>query len=117
MSFASRLATADDMPDLARLMDRAIGRLQSNFLSPEQVEASRAIMGIDSQLVRDGTYFMVEEVGRIAGCGGWSSRATFYDGDHSKELREPRLLDPASEPPGSARCTPTPISRGKASAG
>lgn len=98
MAFSSRLATVDDLPALVRLMDCAIGGLQSAFLSPEQVEASRAFMGIDTQLVTDGTYFLVEGAGRIAGCGGWSRRATLYGGDHSKELREPRLLDPATEP-------------------
>ena len=98
MTFGHRLATVADLPALGKLMDRAIATLQSDFLSPEQVEASRAIMGIDSQLVQDGTYFIVEHGDRIAGCGGWSRRATLYGGDHSKELREPRLLDPASEP-------------------
>ncbi len=98
MEFSPRLATVDDLPALGRLMDRAIGGLQSAFLSPEQVEASRAFMGIDTQLVTDGTYFLVEGAGRIAGCGGWSRRATLYGGDHSTGLREPRLLDPATEP-------------------
>ena len=85
-------------------MDRAIGQLQLKFLSPEQIAASRAIMGIDSQLIRDGTYFIVEEDGpdpsnkSVAGCGGWSRRATLNGGDHSKESREPRLLEPATEP-------------------
>ena len=79
-------------------MDRAIGQLQLDFLSIEQISASRAIMGIDTQLIADGTYFVVEEAGVMAGCGGWSRRATLYGGDHSKGLREPRLLDPATEP-------------------
>lgn len=73
-------------------MDRAIGQLQLKFLSPEQIAASRAIMGIDSQLIRDGTYFIVEEDGVLAGCGGWSRRATLYGGDHSKELRRRALV-------------------------
>lgn len=78
-------------------MTLAIDRLQSDFLSPEQVVASRAVMGLDTQLVADRTYFMIESNGRLAGCGGWSRRATMYGGDHSAGLREPRLLDPASE--------------------
>src|SRR3990170_3058234 len=98
MAFTHRLATEADRPALERLMDRAIGQLQLGFLSPEQSAGSRAIMGIDSQLIHDRTYFIVEEDGVIAGCGGWSRRATLYGGDHSKDLREPRLLDPATEP-------------------
>ena len=78
-------------------MDAAIGELQSGFLSPEQVESSRAVMGLDRQLVADGTYFVAKVGGVIAGCGGWSRRATLYGGDHSAGLREPRLLDPATE--------------------
>jgi GNAT superfamily N-acetyltransferase len=79
-------------------MDAAISQLQQGFLSPEQIESSRAIMGLDRQLVTDGTYFiaLIDDV--IAGCGGWSRRATLYGGDHSAGLREPRLLDPHSEP-------------------
>lgn len=92
----ARLATAADLPALGELMRLAIERLQQGFLSPEQIAASKAVMGLDSQLVADGTYFLIESDGAIAGCGGWSRRATLYGGDHSAG-REPRLLDPASE--------------------
>ena len=61
-------------------------------------ELGHAIMGIDTQLVKDGTYFIVECDGALAGCGGWSFRATLYGGDHSTDLRDPARLDPATEP-------------------
>lgn len=91
-------ATFEDLPGLCAVMDAAIGELQTGFLDPSQIEASRAVMGLDRQLIEDGTYFMALIEGAIAGCGGWSKRATLYGGDHSAGLREPRLLDPASEP-------------------
>ncbi len=94
--FAVRLATAADLPALNALMTLSIGALQRAFLTPAQVEASRKVMGLDSQLVADGTYFLVEEDGRIAGCGGWSRRATLYGGDHSAG-RDAALLDPARD--------------------
>lgn len=78
-------------------MNRAIESLQSDFLDPGQVAASHRVMGLDSQLVRDGTYFIVEEGTRIAGCGGWSFRATLYGGDESIVGREPARLDPARD--------------------
>ncbi|WP_260927711.1 GNAT family N-acetyltransferase [Novosphingobium sp. 9] len=78
-------------------MDAAIAHLQGDFLSPEQIESSKAVMGLDRQLVEDRTYFAAEIDGQIVGCGGWSRRATLYGGDHSAGLREPRLLDPATE--------------------
>lgn len=83
---------------MREVMHAAIEQLQKDFLSAEEVAASHAVMGLDSQLVEDGTYFVVEDNGVLAGCGGWSKRATLYGGDHSAELRDPRLLDPATEP-------------------
>jgi GNAT superfamily N-acetyltransferase len=77
-------------------MAAAISELQKGFLTPEQIEASRTIMGLDRQLVADGTYFIVEADGEIAGCGGWSRRATLYGGDHTPG-RDPELLDPATD--------------------
>ena len=54
-------------------------------------------MGIDDQLIDDGTYFVVESDRVIAGCGGWSRRATLYGGNQTPG-RDARLLDPAVEP-------------------
>jgi GNAT superfamily N-acetyltransferase len=53
-------------------------------------------MGLDTQLVDDGTYFIVEADGEFAGCGGWSRRATLYGGDQSPG-RSAALLDPATD--------------------
>ena len=77
-------------------MDAAIGELQQGFLDARQIEASRTLMGLDTQLVDDGTYFVVERDGALAGCGGWSRRATLYGGDQSPG-RSPALLDPAHD--------------------
>lgn len=92
--FGYRLATLDDVPAIAALMERAIGELQRAFLSPGQIAASRAHMGLDTQLIRDGSYFLIEIDGRLAGCGGWSARATLFGGDASCG-RDPAMLDPA----------------------
>lgn len=92
-----RLARHDDIAGLRSLMDAAIGTLLKPHLTPEQIAASRLIMGIDTQLIDDRTYFVIEAEGALAGCGGWSRRATMYGGDHTPG-REPALLDPATEP-------------------
>lgn len=91
-----RLARPEDMPTLSALMDRAIGDLLSAFLPPEGVKASYEVMGLDTQLIADGTYFVVEDGDEIAGCGGWSRRATLFGGDHSAG-RDAALLDPATD--------------------
>ncbi len=97
MTLRIRLATAEEMPALAVVMDAAIEELQRGFITPGQIESSRAIMGIDTQPIADGTYFVVEEDGAVAGCGGWSRRATLYGGDQTPG-RDARMLDPATEP-------------------
>lgn len=97
VQFTSRIASMDDVPRLSELMQFSIATLQRGFLTEEQITASSAVMGLDTQLVRDGTYFMIEEQGRLAGCGGWSRRATLYGGDHSTSLRDPAMLDPAKD--------------------
>ena len=96
MPLIHRLATMADEPRLSALMTRAIEDLQSAWLTPDQVAASHAFMGLDSRLIADGTYFVIEDAGEIAGCGGWSRRATAYGGNHSAG-RDDRLLDPATE--------------------
>lgn len=93
---ACRLATHADEPALATLMALAIDQLQQGFLTPEQIAASRLVMGLDSQLIADGTYFVVEADGRPVGCGGWSRRATLYGGDHWA-ARDAALLGPARD--------------------
>lgn len=97
MTFTNRLASRRDLPALAPLIEAAIAELQKGFLDRAQIDASRAMMGIDTRLVDDGTYFVVESHGAIAGCGGWSRRATLYGGDHSAG-RDAALLDPATDP-------------------
>ncbi|SDE68563.1 N-acetylglutamate synthase, GNAT family [Variovorax sp. CF079] len=91
-----RLAHRDEIDALRALMDAAISELQKPFLDESQIASSRAIMGLDTQLIDDGTYFVVEADGRLAGCGGWSRRATLYGGDQSPG-RSAVLLDPAKD--------------------
>ncbi|MDQ3578818.1 MAG: GNAT family N-acetyltransferase [Actinomycetota bacterium] len=96
MVLTSRHARIGDIADLQVVMDEAIAELQRGFLTGAQIESSRAIMGIDTQLIDDGTYFVVHVEGAIAGCGGWSRRATMY-GHDSTPRRDSRLLDPRTE--------------------
>jgi GNAT superfamily N-acetyltransferase len=95
-ALTSRLATREDIPVLVPLMQAAIEELQKGFLNDAQIRSSHAIMGLDQQLIDDGTYFAVEIDGRLAGCGAWSRRATLYGGDHSAG-RDSALLDPARD--------------------
>ena len=61
--FTHRIATEADIPALVALMDRAIAGPLAEFLTPDQIAASRRLMGIDSQIIADRTYFLVERGG------------------------------------------------------
>ena len=95
-AFSHRIATIAELAELEALMSASIRKFIGAQLDPARVEASFEIMGVDTQLIEDGTYFVVECEGRIAGCGGWSRRATLFGGDHSGG-RDARLLDPTTE--------------------
>jgi len=90
-------AVRNDLPKLQSLMRKSIEILQAPFLTKAQISASFEVMGLDTQLIEDGTYYAVFSDDELAGCGGWSGRETLYGGDHSKG-RDARLLDPLTEP-------------------
>lgn len=93
---ALRPATLHDADTICALMHRSINELQRGYLDNAQIAASAASMGLDTQLIVDGTYFTVWVGDELAGCGGWSMRATLYGGNHSAG-RNTRLLDPVTE--------------------
>jgi GNAT superfamily N-acetyltransferase len=103
--FISRLAKQDDVPALHALIEASVSGLQARDYSPAQIEgALGTVLGLDTQLIADGTYFVVEESqapdaaarGPLVGCGGWSKRKTLFGADRGPG-REPELLDPATE--------------------
>jgi len=96
-NFTHRLATRGDLETLKALMDIAITELLKPYLDESQIASSRVIMGLDTQLIDDGTYYVIELDGQLAGCGGWSRRATMYGGDQTPG-RSAALLDPAKDP-------------------
>lgn len=96
-TFTHRIALRADIPEIRTLMEAAIVGNMRAFLSAEGVEAARATMGLDTSLIDDGTYFIIEAGGIMAGCGGWGKRRTLYGGDQIAG-RDDRLCDPASEP-------------------
>jgi GNAT superfamily N-acetyltransferase len=90
-----RLAIPADLPAIAALIPRAVRGLSAGFYDERQIASGiRWIFGPDTQLVADGTYFVVEADGAVVACGGWSRRRTVYGGDQAKHGDDPPL-DPA----------------------
>ena len=95
---AIRAATVLDLPVLQELIAQSVWLLQANDYTPAQREAAtRLVYGVDTQLIRDGTYYVVEAHGQIVACGGWSRRRTLFGGDQHSPTREPELLNPATD--------------------
>ncbi len=96
--FDLRPATADDVPALRALIARSGVELGVGYYTPEQAQAiTRHVFGVDSQLIADRTYHVIEDNGEIVACGGWSRRRTLFGGDQAKAGPDP-LLDPAVDP-------------------
>jgi GNAT superfamily N-acetyltransferase len=97
MGIALRLAAHADIARLSELIARSARGLSTEDYRPEQVDgALRGAFGIDTQLIDDGTYFVAEHDGELAGCGGWSFRSTLFGGD-ARADRDASLLDPATQ--------------------
>jgi GNAT superfamily N-acetyltransferase len=94
MSYHLRAATRADQDALRVLIARSARELSAQDYSRAQIEgALQGAFGVDTQLIDDGTYFVVEFEGRPVGCGGWSRRRTLFGGDAHRE-RDAGELDP-----------------------
>ena len=92
-----RRATFSDLPAIGPLIAASARELSKDDYTPEQVEgALRGAFGTDTQLIRDGSYFVIEADGRLAGCGGWSRRRTLFGSD-ARADRDSTELDPARD--------------------
>jgi Acetyltransferase (GNAT) family len=97
MNWQPRLAREEDVPALAELIRISSRTLQAPYYSNAQIEAALGpIFAVDRQLIRDGTYFVVEQNSTIIGCGGWSKRKSLYGGD-SDRPSEDAMLDPTRD--------------------
>jgi N-acetylglutamate synthase-like GNAT family acetyltransferase len=97
MTIVLRKATAHDIPVLEALIARSARGLSTADYRPEQVEgALRGAFGVDTQLLRDETYFVAEQDGIAVACGGWSYRATLFGSD-ARAGRDASALDPRTQ--------------------
>ena len=89
-----RLATPVDVGPIAALIALSARGLSANDYSAPQIEgALSGAFGVDTQLIHDRTYFVVEDGGQLVGCGGWSRRRTLFGGD-ARPDRDAAELDP-----------------------
>jgi GNAT superfamily N-acetyltransferase len=95
--FSLRKATLADRPELESLIAESARGLSREDYTQAQIEAALGTaFGVDSELIRDGTYFVAEAGEALVGCGGWSRRKTLFGGDRQAG-RTSELLDPAHD--------------------
>jgi GNAT superfamily N-acetyltransferase len=95
-----RLALPADIAAIQALIARSARGLSKGFYTEAQTEAVlEHVFGVDSQLIEDGTYFVIDAQGSTGpvAAGGWSARRTLFGGDQAKSGVDSRL-DPAKEP-------------------
>ena len=99
VDYTLRLATLDDVPAIRELIARSIHGLGAADYTRAQIEAAlQGAFGVDTALIRDGTFFVAETHAReLIACGGWGRRRTLFGGDARAE-RDESLLDPKSDP-------------------
>jgi N-acetylglutamate synthase-like GNAT family acetyltransferase len=97
-----RAAAPEDIPELQKLIEASVRGLMPQGYTKDQLDgALGTLLGVDTQLIADGTYFVAEVAlgsGKpmLVGCGGWSKRKTLFGSDH-RPGREDELLDPRND--------------------
>ncbi len=94
MIFTSKIAKLADIPEIESLIDASIRGLLAPLIDKNELEASFDSMGLDDQLIKDGTYFLITDKDSLVGSGGWSNRKTLFGGNHTSN-RDDNYLDPA----------------------
>lgn len=95
---AIRRAGLSEVPALNALIAASATELSRGYYTPAQIASLIThVFGVDTQLLVDGTYYVIEREGRLAACGGWSRRRTLFSGDQAKERSDP-VVDPATDP-------------------
>jgi GNAT superfamily N-acetyltransferase len=102
-NWSVRLAREADIPGLHALIEASVRGLQAEDYTAAQIDgALGTVLGLDTQLIRDQTYFIAETMPvnesapKPVACGGWSKRKTLFGADRGPG-REPELLDPAKD--------------------
>ena len=93
-----RKARIDEREAIQVLIAESARYLSREHYTDTQIEAAIVtVFGVDSSLIEDGTYYVAEIDGELAGSGGWSKRKTLFGGDQYTS-RDTSYLDAETEP-------------------
>src|SRR2546427_8699975 len=83
------MAVPTDIAALHALIEASVRGLMPQGYTSDQLEgALGTLLGVDTQLIADGTYFVAEAVlndnSMLVGCGGWGKSKTLFGSDHPR---------------------------------
>jgi GNAT superfamily N-acetyltransferase len=87
----AQLKEIDALNELIHVSARTLSR--ENYTLEEINGLIQFVFGVDSELIQDQTYFVIQKEGVYTACGGWSKRRTLFGSD-TCETRESGYLDP-----------------------
>ncbi len=98
MNFIIRKAAVDDQSEIEQLIAQSVKGLSRDDYTERQIELSiKSVFGVDTDLIRDNTYFVAVVGDEIIGCGGWSKRKTLYGASVYTSSRDASELDPTKD--------------------
>ena len=87
-------ASSEHIPEIEELIAESVRYLARASYTEEQIEAAlESAWGVDTQLILDGTYFVVYQATLLVACGGWSYRETLF-GNDAAQKRNDTTIDP-----------------------
>ena len=96
MGFSLRKATKEDVAAIGEVIAASVRGLSIGYYNDDEIELSiRSVLGVDRDLIDDGTYFVaVDDERSLVGCGGWSRRRTLYGASGYSASRDDAFLNP-----------------------
>lgn len=92
-----RAAHLNEINTLNKLIHASARTLSQADYSMQDIEdLIHFVFGVDSELIFDQTYLVIEKEGVYVACGGWSKRRTLFGSDIC-EARESGYLDPSKD--------------------
>ncbi len=97
MKYKIQLAKLNDIEQISNLIQLSARKLAGQFYKKDTIESAlKGAFGVDSQLIKDQTYYLIYDKDQMIACGGWSYRKTLFGSD-TNNLRDAQKLNPKTE--------------------
>jgi GNAT superfamily N-acetyltransferase len=92
-----QLAVMGDVDCISQLIQLSARSLGAAYYQENTIESAlKGAFGVDSQLIKDQTYYVILNDDLMIACGGWSFRKTLFGSD-TNNIRDPEKLNPITD--------------------